>query len=345
MNKENAGISKAYCLLIVMSAVLILPVDAAVALNIHDITITEVEYRLDGVPGANPYEFSCGVIGDNITEVKMTTPSGVVYDLVLWPTAQYDWGLVCDDLTLADLVASFPRGPTANYILTFNGGADSVELIHNPTVPGGFANITYPVHNSYNVPLNPTMTWGSCVGLGDALTMSLCEELGDIMVDMQWWVPIGTPSWTVGPLNPGFLHCLEVSVYDGTTPSGQETSNADAFDYYNFYENCNAILFTTTPPTGTLTGWVFMPPDAPDFGYSLDEDDLVYFYSFGFVYSFNTDIEVWSLHMPTGWVYFDWPFYYELDPGILWFALPPESGLLVYHFSTDQWEVLPRIIP
>ncbi|MHC4536870.1 MAG: right-handed parallel beta-helix repeat-containing protein [Planctomycetota bacterium] len=92
-------------------------------------------------------------------------------------------------------------------------------------------------------------------------------------------------------------------------------------------------------------GWVFMIPDAPDFGYSLNEADLLYFYSFDFVQSFNTATGQGSIHMPTGWVYVDWPFYYELNPGILWFALPPESGIGVYHFSTSQWEVLPQIIP
>ncbi|MHC4536172.1 MAG: right-handed parallel beta-helix repeat-containing protein, partial [Planctomycetota bacterium] len=92
-------------------------------------------------------------------------------------------------------------------------------------------------------------------------------------------------------------------------------------------------------------GWVFMIPDAPDFGYSLNEADLLYFYSFDFVQSLNLTTGGWSIHMPAGLVYIDWPFYYESDTGILWFALPPESGIGVYHFSTSQWEVLPQIIP
>jgi hypothetical protein len=234
MNKENTGILKAFYVLIMMSAVLILPVDA-VALDIHDITISEVEYRLNGVPGADPYEFYCFVRGNDITTVTITTPSGVVYDLEPWPTSQYDWELCIDDLTLAEIQTSFPRGTAANYVLTFNGGADSVSLIHNPTLPGGFANITYPVHNSYNIPLNLTITWDPCVGYGDVLNTALFEEVSDIMVDMQWRIPIETTTWTVGPLNPGLLHWLEVSVYTGTTPSAQSTAGSDAFDYYNIY--------------------------------------------------------------------------------------------------------------
>jgi len=93
------------------------------------------------------------------------------------------------------------------------------------------------------------------------------------------------------------------------------------------------------------SGWVFMIPDVPDFGYSVNEEDLLYFYSWEFVMSFNLDTSVWSIYRPIGSVYIDWPFYYELYTETLMFALPPESGLWVYHFSTGQLEVLPRILP
>jgi len=114
------------------------------------------------------------------------------------------------------------------------------------------------------------------------------------------------------------------------------------FDITAGNDNCAVARYVLEPH---LSGWVYMPPDAPDFGYSLNEDDLVYFYSFDFVQSFNTATGGWSVHMPIGWIYIDWPFYYELDTDTLMFALPPESGIGVYHFSTGQWEVLPRIIP
>ncbi len=110
-------------------------------------------------------------------------------------------------------------------------------------------------------------------------------------------------------------------------------------------DTCDATFTAALPTTPAFPGLVFMPQDAPDFGYSVNDADLVYFYSFDFVQSFNTATGGWSIHMPMGWIYFDWPFYYELDPGVLWFALPPESGLWVYHFSTGQWEMLPLIIP
>jgi hypothetical protein len=105
------------------------------------------------------------------------------------------------------------------------------------------------------------------------------------------------------------------------------------------------VTFTAALSPVTLSGLVYMLQDSPDLGYSLEEDDLVYFYSFNFVQSLNTATVEWSTHMPTDWIYVDWPFYYELDLGTLWFALPPSSGIGVYHNSTGQWELLPQIIP
>jgi len=176
------------------------------------------------------------------------------------------------------------------------------------------------------------------------LNTALFEEVSDIMGDMQWWIPIGTTTWAVGPLTPGLLHSLEVSVYTGTTPSVQSTASGDVFDFYSCYENCNEIFFTTIPSIGTLTGWIFLPPGVPDIGYSLEEDDLLYFYSSEPVWNYNFTTGLWG-EGPKGWLYVDWPFYYALDTGDLWFAWPPVDGLWVYHFSTGQWFVLPQIIP
>ena len=114
------------------------------------------------------------------------------------------------------------------------------------------------------------------------------------------------------------------------------------FDITASNDDCDVARYVLGPH---LSGWVFMIPGAPDFGYSLNEDDLLYFYSWDFVQSLNTTTGGWSIHMPTDWVYFEWPFYYELDTDTLMFALPPASGLFVYHFSTGQWTVSPRIIP
>ena len=95
---------------------------------------------------------------------------------------------------------------------------------------------------------------------------------------------------------------------------------------------------------GTLSGWVRMAYES-DIGYSLDENDLVYFLSFGPVWSYNFTTGLWCPDGPMGWVYVDWPFLHEFATDSLWFVLPPECGLWVYHFRTGEWTVLHRIIP
>ena len=112
--------------------------------------------------------------------------------------------------------------------------------------------------------------------------------------------------------------------------------------HYEWYFSGQAIL--ELQPIGTLSGWIWMVGDS-DFGYSLDENDLVYFLSFGPVWSYNFTTGLWVEERPVGWIYVDWPFYYVFDTDSLMFALPPESGLWVYHFRPGEWTVLPRILP
>jgi len=83
------------------------------------------------------------------------------------------------------------------------------------------------------------------------------------------------------------------------------------------------------------------------FAYSLDGGDSVYFLSFGPVWYYNINTGQWNSEGPVGWIYINWPFYYELDSGDSWFVLPPPGGdrFWVYHFSTGEWEALPTIIP
>ena len=99
--------------------------------------------------------------------------------------------------------------------------------------------------------------------------------------------------------------------------------------------------FTIEP----LSGGIYMPPGVPNIGYSLDEADLLYFFSYGPVLNYNFTTGLWDTEGPEGFLYVAWPFIYELDTGHLWFALPPVNGLWVYHFSTSQWLISPRIIP
>jgi len=94
-----------------------------------------------------------------------------------------------------------------------------------------------------------------------------------------------------------------------------------------------------------LSGWVFLAGGSSDIGYSLDEDSLLYFYASEPILTYNITIGEWVPDGPVDWIYMNWPFVYDLDTDTLMFILPPESGLWVYHFSTGEWTVLPRIIP
>ena len=98
------------------------------------------------------------------------------------------------------------------------------------------------------------------------------------------------------------------------------------------------------PAPDTLSGWVWMEI-YNDFGYSLDEGDLVYFLSIGPVWYYNITTGQWLINKPVGWIFVDWPYLYVLDTDTLMFALPPEDSLWVYHFSTDEWVLLPQIMP
>ena len=96
----------------------------------------------------------------------------------------------------------------------------------------------------------------------------------------------------------------------------------------------------TTP----LSGWVWMDGSS-DFGYSLNEDCLLYFYEPEPVWYLNLTTGQWVPERPAGWFYVIWPFFYELDTGNFWFVLPSESGFWVYRFCIGVWTVMPRIIP
>jgi hypothetical protein len=102
--------------------------------------------------------------------------------------------------------------------------------------------------------------------------------------------------------------------------------------------------FESDFPVIDFSGLVWMESGG-DFGYSSDEDDLLYFLSFGPVWYYNTTTSQWSEEGPVGWVYVYWPYLYESATGTMMFVLPPADGLWVYHFRPSQWTVSPRILP
>ncbi|MFC1792531.1 hypothetical protein ACFL3Q_02975 [Planctomycetota bacterium] len=247
MKKENNGISKAWFAMIMMIVFLILPANSGFALDIYMIIIWDTEYREDGSP-LESFEFAAGVTGDDITQVTITPPGGTPIALNSSPSDPLFWGFSDEAYdTLAALRTGYPSG---NYIFTFNGGEDSVTVNHNPTIPTGFANITYPANGAINVPLNPIFTWDSSISYGDALNTAVAEEDMEGQISTQFLVNISQTSWAVGPLNPGILHWLEVAVFAGTEsqPYILQTADEDFFEYYDLFENCNIVFFTTAGP-------------------------------------------------------------------------------------------------
>jgi len=192
--------------------------------------------------------------------------------------------------------------------------------------PGAAVNFTYPsINGQEGIDINPTLTWDP-VSDGDALAMWLwdpvtyddvCENVPVSISETSWVIPV--------PLQHNHSYDLDVSVINVKDWIGPalptKTVGVDTFEY------C-------------------IPGEGYAIGYSLDEGDWIYFYSFQQpVWSYNIATGLWTEDRPVGLIYADWPFYYMLDTGSLMFTLPPEGGLWVYHFSTGQWTVLPRILP
>jgi hypothetical protein len=121
----------------------------------------------------------------------------------------------------------------------------------------------------------------------------------------------------------------------------------DEVRIYNRALSADEIGELASDPVPSLSGWVGMDASG-DLGYSLDESGLLYFYSSAPVWHYNfttSEWGIWGIDGPVDWIYVSWPFIYVLDTDTYLFVLPPEDGLWVYHFSTGQWELLPRILP
>jgi len=345
----------------ILSISLVTPVAEAV-LDIEGIYMTSCKDHLDGAALTPPWVFEIWVEfvdeGD-LDHIHVTPPSGglgpgsgpfIIYEDGDW----WEYESPNDYLSLAALQAVYPPG---DYTFEFH---DSGHVVLNTVTlnnsgisePDNPVDFTYPSTNGQTgIDLNPTFEWLVDPSAGDALGMWLWDP--DTYEDVYGDVPVsmGTLNWTPGSLEPDHDYHLEVSVFrvkDGlpgpALPTTTGTDVGDTFEYALLIEYMNEIEFTTAPAIGTLSGWIFIP-DIPDIGYYLDEDCWLYFYSSVPVWNYNITDDVWNTVGPKGLIYANWPFIYELYSGDLWFALPPVSGLWVYHFSTGEWTVLPRIIP
>jgi len=350
------------CILAVLVISLSTPVVKA-ALDIDWIAITSHKIYKDGTPmSAQPWKFEIWV--DNVDSGSLhhidVTPPDPATPFTFFeddsPLGWWRWDPPSQYSSLASLRVDYPEGIyTFEFRNISNGLLDTVSLNYSglPGEPSMPVDFTYPsVDGQAGISINPTLTWTVDAGAGDALLMGLGD---DVTGDLYWDAPVSmaTSSWIPGALQAGHGHQLSVSVlkvkdWVGPDWPTEMTDGSDEFSYSPMIEYTNEINFTPMPAIGDLSGWVFMPEvpgEGYAIGYSLDEMDWLYFFSYETTWSYNIATGEWVPYRPVGWIYVDWPFYYSLDTGYLMFALPPESGLWLYHFSTGEWEVLPRIIP
>ncbi|MCK4292568.1 MAG: hypothetical protein KAY65_05185 [Planctomycetes bacterium] len=247
-------------------------------LDIYEIQIISSKYWSGGV--FEDYGIYVTVSGSNdINAVTLTPPapanSPIVFDQRHCWEGGCIWAIEIEEYnSLDELRNDFPTG---DYTFSFNNGADSATLNHNPIQPTGFAVITYPADDgATDVPLNPTITWQSCVGYGDAVAVYIWDEMRDTR---HWtgFIDIAQTSWMAGPLGAAHLHELEAVVFDGTAslPYSRATFGGDSFIYTDLFEYENSISFTTTgtpapsPPFFQSQIVPYLNPDA-DFVFIKD---------------------------------------------------------------------------
>ncbi|NIA07860.1 MAG: hypothetical protein GWP14_09570, partial [Actinobacteria bacterium] len=168
-------------------------------LDIDEIYILQYKDYWDGTVETNPFGFELWVMGTNISSVSVTDPHSGSHSLTDWGDGQ--WGFDDQDFaSLATLDASYGNG---DYVFNFNTGEDSVTINYQYTQPSNFVNITYPADGETGVGLNPTYTWDSAVGYGDALGMWVIEDPNGTDDELYWNVPeynTALTSWQPGPL-------------------------------------------------------------------------------------------------------------------------------------------------
>jgi len=351
MFKEQKNNTVVLALVAVLAILLVTPT-AKAELDIDLICITSYKSHMDGVPGISPWRFEIWVYvvdPGNLDYINVYKPGASIPFATIYeegPIPRWgDYDSPASYSSLTNLMTDYPNGVytfefyDSSHVLLRTVALDYSSL----SIPGNPVDFTYPsVDGQTGIPTYPTLTWTVDSGDGDALMMGLEDGVSYRIVPAS----ITTTSWTPGPLQPYDECHLEVSVctvkdWAGGPAYPTDTVDGDEFQYSLMIEYLNVINFYTA--SIGLSGWIFMPPGVPDIGYSLDEADLLYFYSSEPVLTYNITTGQWV--DPVGWIYINWPFLYELATNSLMFALPPVSGLWVYHFSTGQWEVLPRIIP
>ena len=223
----------------------------AVGLDVQEVYIDQYKDHWNGTVETNPFGIDIWVNGSGITSLSVVDPHLVSHGLVL---DDGEWAFYQGDFAdLASLAISYGPG---DYVFTFNSGEvdeDTVTISYLYSEPTGFANITNPTDVETGVGLNPTYSWDSAAGYGDALGMWVVDNLSN---DIYWNAPadINLTSWQPGVLAASTEYEFEISVItaDGGAPQAKQTDGADAFDYYGLFEYINIVGFTTIPEPVSL---------------------------------------------------------------------------------------------
>ncbi|UCE18915.1 MAG: hypothetical protein JSV84_00755, partial [Gemmatimonadota bacterium] len=290
------------------------------------------------------YEFDVEIEVDaTVDSGKMYTPDGTEYPMTYENDGVEAWLGVHRDISDPITWDGFGAGTYIFKIYYPNGSYYSTSVDYQ--LPNGDPipyvtqepRFLYPQHDAANVPLLCTFQFDPATNPDHVIDIWIEPEDGPGLSYDIMGLPHDTTSYGPVTLSPDTL-------YEGgyTINHFFSFENADGIPTEIDTDAGTEINFTTA--TYFLSGWVWME-GGTDFGYSVNESSLLYFYSSDTVWNLNLVTGQWVPDKPAGWIYVNWPFYYKLDPGDLWFTLPPVDGLWVYHFNTGQWEVLPRIIP
>ena len=287
------------------------------------------------------YEFDTWIqVDPTVVSGSMRRPDGTDYPMTYESDGLEAWLGVYR--YISDPITWDGFGPgTYTFTVNYAGGFDSTSVEYQ--LPGGAPipyvtqepQLTYPSHDAVNVPLQCTFLFDSATNPDHTIAIWVEPVSGTGLSYDIGGLPYNTSSHGPVTLSPETLYEGGYSINHCVI-----TTNADGIPAVMDTDAETQIHFTTA--SYFLSGWVLLP-GVPDIGYSLDEKNFVYFYSTSPVMNYNITTGQWV--EPGGWLYFNWPFLYELDTSSLIYAIPPESGLWVFHFSTAQWEVLPQIIP
>jgi len=242
VNKGITKIFNAFFAMVMMSALLIFPVEAVATLNIDSIRFNTKKVYRAGTLETDPFDVGALVFGANINSVQVTSPTNITEVLETNGVYWY-WDREEKYATLDDLHQDFPPG---FYEFTFNEGEDtedSVTVWYDPEQPTGFANITYPADEATDVPVTPTFTWDSCSDYGDSLLAGVC----DIETDTDPYLEelnIGQTSWTPGPLVPKRLYQFGIGIRKARPMQPLTTEYGDALNYFDVFTWGNYVRFT-----------------------------------------------------------------------------------------------------